>query len=139
MTNREARGVQAVESETATPRSGIDGRELIIRHFDLIDAGEMDTVARLYEPDAVYQRPGYPDFLGRTAILRFYTELRPIRNGRHSLEAVIQSGAEIAVRGGFSGVLHDGGRVDLRFSDFFELGPRGWFTRRETFFCAPLT
>jgi steroid Delta-isomerase len=107
------------------------------RHFDLIDADDMTGMAELFESDAVYRRPGYPPFVGRAEILRFYTTLRPIREGRHELEAVIVSGSRVAIRGGFIGVRHDGGPVDLRFSDFFEVGPDGWFSRRDTFFFAP--
>ncbi|MFC0070453.1 hypothetical protein ACFFQW_42150 [Umezawaea endophytica] len=37
-----------------------------------------------------------------------------------------------------AGVLHDGKEVSLRFSDFFEFTDDGRFSRRDTFFFAPL-
>lgn len=121
------------------PHPDTAARELALRHFALIDAGEPADMAALFEPDAVYTRPGFGPFLGREGILRFYTRLRPIREGAHSLETVIASGGQVAVRGGFTGVLHSGAPIELRFSDFFTVGATGLFSRRETFFAAPLT
>lgn len=117
----------------------MDGAELVRRHFDLIDISEMHAMAELFEPHAVYLRPGYPKFLGRNEILRFYTRLRPILEGRHALEEVLGSGAHLAVQGGFVGRRLDGSPIELRFSDFFELGSNGRFIRRETYFSAPLS
>jgi ketosteroid isomerase-like protein len=114
-----------------------DAAESAIRHFELIDAGDMAGMAELFQADAVYRRPGYPPFVGRAEILRFYTTLRPIRSGAHALETVLADDGRIAVCGGFTGVRYDGGPIDLRFSDFFTLGPDGRFTGRETYFFAP--
>jgi hypothetical protein len=35
-------------------------------------------------------------------------------------------------------VLHDGGTMQLRFADFFEIGDDGRFSRRDTYYFAPL-
>lgn len=120
-------------------RQPMDQRARARHHFNLIDSDEPEAMAQLFDSDASYLRPGYPPFLGRSEILRFYTEVRAIREGRHSLETVVVEGDQVAVRGGFSGRLHDGQPIDLRFSDFFTVGSSGRFCRRETFFCAPLT
>lgn len=117
----------------------MDGADLVKRHFDLIDSGEMHAMAELFEPHAVYLRPGYPAFTGRDEILHFYTRLRPILDGRHALEEVLGSGPSLAVQGGFAGRRLDGSPIELRFSDFFELGSNGRFIRRETYFSAPLS
>jgi steroid delta-isomerase len=111
--------------------------ELIARHFTLIDAAEMSSMADLYDPDTVYRRPGYPVFHGREEVLRFYTEIRQIRDGRHALDTVVASGDRIAVDGEFRGVLYSGARLEVRFSDFFVLGAHSRFTRRETYFSVP--
>lgn len=124
---------------TASVGPSHPGIAMARRHFDLIDAGDPQSMARLFALDAVYLRPGYEPFLGRDGILRFYEQVRTIREGRHSLETVIAADGQIAVKGGFSGRLHDGSAIELRFSDFFTLGPAGLFSRRETFFSAPLT
>ncbi|MFC0002972.1 nuclear transport factor 2 family protein [Micromonospora siamensis] len=115
-----------------------DRLDLVRRHFDLIDAGDPEAMAELFESDAVYLRPGYEPFLGRAEILRFYREVRTIREGRHTLDTVIGADGQVAVRGSFTGRQNDGNPVDLRFSDFFDLGDTGRFHRRETFFAAPL-
>jgi ketosteroid isomerase-like protein len=108
------------------------------RHFALIDSGDISGMAHLFTRDAVYLRPGYPPFRGREEIARFYATLRPIRSGEHELESVVADGSQLAVRGAFSGVLHSGESIELRFSDFFTVDQDGRFTRRETFFFAPL-
>ena len=123
-------------SAGASPVSA-EATDLAVRHFELIDAGDMAGMAELFQADAVYRRPGYPPFVGRAEILRFYTTLRPIRSGRHSLETALAGGGQIAVRGGFVGVRYDDAPIDLRFSDFFTLGSDGRFTGRETYFFAP--
>ncbi|MEU8843200.1 nuclear transport factor 2 family protein [Streptomyces roseus] len=109
----------------------------VIRHFDLIDEGDMASMVSLFAPDPVYHRPGHDPFLGRSGILHFYTRLRPIRSGRHALETAVAHGRNVAVHGSFRGVLHDGSPVDLRFSDFFVVDEEGAFLRRDTFFFAP--
>lgn len=40
--------------------------------------------------------------------------------------------------GEFGGLLRDGSTVHLRFADFFRVGTDGLFTRRDTFFFAPM-
>lgn len=121
-----------------TAREPTDPVEMAVRHFDLIDAGDMQAMVQLFEPEAVYLRPGYEPLLGRGEILHFYTHVRAIREGWHSIDTAIAWDGQVAVRGGFSGALHDGRPIDLRFSDFFTVGPNGRFSRRETFFFAPL-
>lgn len=38
----------------------------------------------------------------------------------------------------FRGEPHDGSELRLRFADFFEIGADGRFTRRDTYYFAPL-
>ncbi|ADJ46520.1 hypothetical protein AMES_4695 [Amycolatopsis mediterranei S699] len=110
------------------------------RHFyDCVDSTDVAGAAGLFAADARYHRPGYEPFAGPEGITRFYTHDRVIRSGRHVLTTVVAVGDDVAVRGEFHGVGHDGSPVDLRFADFFEVGPDNLFTRRETFFFAPLT
>jgi len=108
------------------------------RFYDCVDAGDVPGLAALFAPESSYHRPGYEPFPGPEGVARFYTEHRVIRSGRHSLTTVLATGRDVAVRGEFHGELHDGSPVDLRFADFFQAGPDGRFTRRETFFFAPL-
>ncbi|MGW3960845.1 nuclear transport factor 2 family protein [Amycolatopsis sp. NPDC005003] len=110
------------------------------RHFyDCVDAADAAGAAALFAANATYHRPGYDPYAGPEGILRFYTRDRAIRSGRHVLTTVLAVGGDVAVRGEFHGVGRDGRPVDLRFADFFEVGPDHLFTRRDTFFFAPLT
>ena len=108
------------------------------RYFDLIDAGDLIGSVDLFTADATYSRPGHEPFVGRDEIARFYSVLRLIRAGRHTLTSVLADGDQVAVHGSFAGELHDGTPIDLRFADFFLLARDGRFSRRDTYFFAPL-
>ncbi|WP_328930069.1 nuclear transport factor 2 family protein [Streptomyces sp. NBC_00190] len=107
-------------------------------YYSLVDDGDIGGLIELFAPDAVYHRPGYEPMQGRADLERFYRTQRVIREGSHTITAIIQSGADVAVRGEFRGVLNDGRATSLRFADFFSLSPDGRFARRNTFFFAPL-
>jgi ketosteroid isomerase-like protein len=92
----------------------------------------------LFRPDATYSRPGYPDLVGHGDITDFYTRRRKFRSGSHALTAVLQDAECVAVHGSFRGELHDGTPMELRFADFFEIGADGRFSRRDTYYFAPL-
>ncbi|WP_431897547.1 nuclear transport factor 2 family protein [Micromonospora haikouensis] len=108
------------------------------RYYDLVDSGDVTALVNLFADDAVYHRPGYPPLTGRTELERFYRADRIIREGRHSLSALVGSATEIAVHGEFHGVLRNGQNVSLRFADFFSFTDEGTFARRDTFFFAPM-
>jgi steroid delta-isomerase len=108
------------------------------RFYDCVDGNDVPGLAALFAPGSSYHRPGYEPYLGPEGMTRFYGSERVIRSGRHTLTTIVATGHDVAVRGEFHGELHDGSPVDLRFADFFETGPDGRFTRRETFFFAPL-
>ncbi|MFT7840529.1 nuclear transport factor 2 family protein [Saccharothrix sp. BKS2] len=108
------------------------------RYYELVDSGDVDGLLDLFAADAEYRRPGYPPLVGREQLARFYGEDRVIRAGRHSVHTVVAAGTEVAVTGGFAGVLKDGREVDLQFADFFSVAADGLFAGRQTFFFAPM-
>lgn len=110
----------------------------VLKYYELVDAGDVPALVDLFTPDATYHRPGYQPMVGHQALTHFYTEARVIREGAHTVKAVVAADDRIAVHGEFHGILHDGRRVDLRFADFFDLDRAGRFSRRDTFFFAPL-
>ena len=108
------------------------------RFYDCVDRGDVPAIAALFAQNASYHRPGYEPFLGPEGLVRFYGAERSIRDGRHHLEWVVAEKGQVAVRGSFRGTLHNGAPIELRFADFFQTGQDGLFTRRDTFFFAPL-
>jgi steroid Delta-isomerase len=125
---------------TNSPRPGQEASTVstVRRYYELVDAGDVHGLLALFAPDAIYHRPGYPCLAGRAELERFYRDQRVIKAGSHTLTMLVAAGNHVAVHGDFSGVLCDGRRVDVRFADFFTLGPGGHFVRRDTFFFAPL-
>src|SRR2546421_1076538 len=115
------------------------GSAAMAHHFyACVDDNDVAGLAALFASESSYHRPGYEPLLGPEGITRFYSKDRVIRAGRHTLTTVLATDCDVAVRGEFHGELHDGSPVDLRFADFFSVGADGRFTRRETFFFAPL-
>jgi ketosteroid isomerase-like protein len=114
------------------------GETLIRRYYELVDANDVTEMVALFHPEAIYCRPGYPELTGHADITHFYAKQRKFRSGSHSLTAVLDTGERVAVHGQFRGVLHDGSAMELRFADFFEIGDDGRFSRRDTYYFAPL-
>ncbi|MDT0264345.1 nuclear transport factor 2 family protein [Jatrophihabitans lederbergiae] len=110
----------------------------VLRYYALVDEGDVPGLVALFAPDATYHRPGYQPIVGSAEMTAFYRDQRVIREGTHSISTVLANSPHIAVQGNFTGVLRDGRSVELRFSDFFTVGADGRFTRRDTYFFAPL-
>jgi steroid delta-isomerase len=108
------------------------------RYYELVDKGDVPGLVGMFSADATYHRPGYEPLVGHDELTRFYGQDRIIREGQHTISAVVATGADVAVHGEFHGMLHDGREVGLRFADFFILTIDGHFSRRDTFFFAPL-
>jgi steroid Delta-isomerase len=114
------------------------GESRVRRYYELVDSGDVSGLISLFADDAVYYRPGYPPLTGRMELEHFYRAERVIREGRHTLSALVGSSGQIATYGEFHGILRDGQNVALRFADFFSLNDEGTFTRRDTFFFVPM-
>lgn len=108
------------------------------RYYEFVDVGDVTGLLSLFAPDAVYHRPGYAPMVGRTEMADFYRGDRVIESGGHTLSHVTADNTGVAVHGEFAGVLKDGREVSLRFADFFTLRDDGLFSRRDTFFFAPM-
>jgi ketosteroid isomerase-like protein len=112
--------------------------QLIQDFYTHVDAGEVTAMGALFTPGARYYRPGYAPLASRDEIERFYREERTIRDGHHTLERVVATDGDVAVRGSFAGHLRDGRRAEHRFAEFFTVSPDGRLSRRDTFFFVPL-
>jgi ketosteroid isomerase-like protein len=108
--------------------------EALVRHYyDLVDADDVDGLLRLFADAVVYERQGTATISGKDALRRFYGEERIIASGTHTLDEVLVGKAWVAVRGRFRGVLKDGDRVGLEFTDWFEVTD-GVIERRQSLF-----
>src|SRR5829696_2984426 len=97
--------------------------ETVHRYYQLVDQGDVPALVSLFTPDATYHRPGYEPLVGHEGLTRFYGQDRVIKEGAHTVSTVVAD---------------DGREVGLRFADFFTVTAEGRFSRRDTFFFAPL-
>ncbi|MFD5426306.1 nuclear transport factor 2 family protein [Streptomyces sp. NPDC127084] len=99
---------------------GSTAEEVVRRYYEYVD-GQDPALFDLFHPSIRYKRPGYPVIDGIVEFREFYRSRRIITEGRHSVEALFHSDRRVAVEGRFTGILRDGSRADLFFSDFFDL------------------
>jgi ketosteroid isomerase-like protein len=139
-TRRTKETTMVQQQSAAMSRMATDspGGSQVLRYYELVDAQDVAGLVDLFTADAVYHRPGYPPLHGHDELRSFYTDQRVIRTGRHTVTTMVESGSQVAVTGEFSGSLRDGREVSLRFADFFVVSPEGRFSRRDTYFFAPM-
>lgn len=113
-----------------------DIEDSIAEIYRSIDHRNWDDLEKLLSPDVLYSRPGYPDFTSRAEFIHFYRHDRPIERGEHSLRAIMTKGPLGCCWGAFNGVYHDGGKIDILFSDWY-LFEDGVVSTRRTFIFAP--
>ncbi|GAA3086096.1 hypothetical protein GCM10017562_65160 [Streptomyces roseofulvus] len=106
---------------TVLKATQVDAAEALIRaYYTRVDDND-PAMFELFHPDIRYKRPGYPLIEGMGAFRDFYSGTRIIKEGSHQVHSMFRTGSRIAVEGWFTGVLRDGSRVQLPFSDFFDL------------------
>ena len=109
-------------------------RALIDRLFEKVDGRDWDGLSEVFDPEASYERPGYPAFEGIDRLLRFYRDERVIACGQHHLTAVVVDGDQGACWGRFVGTHRDGSEIDESFADFYTFRDGRIHTRRSFFF-----
>ncbi|USZ70224.1 nuclear transport factor 2 family protein [Natronosalvus halobius] len=127
--------------------NGIDPEALVRRYYDRVDADDVEGLLELFSETITYERPGQDPIEGRADLRAFYERDRPLKDGEHSLDAVIVDagdtgetdvdaaigdGDRVAVRGRFSGV-QDGDPVSFGFADFHEMNTEGVIETRWTY------
>jgi ketosteroid isomerase-like protein len=85
-----------------------------------IDDRDIPAALACFASAAVYRRPGFQEFDGLSAIEDFYRQVRDVGNGHHVVEAIVETGHEIAIRGRFEGFFSDGAPLQIRFADFWK-------------------
>jgi ketosteroid isomerase-like protein len=116
------------------PTAGLVSLQQVYRLYELVDSDDAAGVADLHAADAVYHRPGYEPRCGREAVFWFYQRDRIIASGQHQIEQAVADDQQVAVHGRFTGLLHDGSAVDLRFADFFSFDRSDLISERRTFY-----
>jgi steroid Delta-isomerase len=111
--------------------------DLVASYYEKVDRQDIAGVISLFHPRALYERPGYPQLVGRDRLTRFYESERVITSGSHTITACVVQGCEAAVQGEFDGVLKSGDHATLKFADFFTVDD-GLITARRTYFFAPM-
>ena len=113
-------------------------REGVVReYYTRVDADDIEGMMRLFEPDAIYYRPGCEPIVGRAALESFYRSQPPIRSRRHNVAILINEGPEVAVHGTADRLALDGQHSTIGFADFFTVSGAGLFSSRRTFFFIP--
>lgn len=104
--------------------------------FSTIDSNDWGNLARCFHHDVTYVRPGYPELVGKEAVLAFYRNTRIVACGQHVLEKVVAEGNNVACRGTFTGTAKDGRKLRIDFADFYEFSG-DLISSRKTFFFTP--
>jgi uncharacterized protein len=101
-----------------------------------IDHQDWDSLSKLLSDDTIYDGSGFPRFEGKSAVMDYYENIRPIKFGTHTIESIISEGNKGVCCGHFSGVKKDGERVELLFAD--EIGFENFkIKQRRVYFCQP--
>lgn len=111
-------------------------RDLVSRLFRVIDARRFDHLGEVFTPDAVYHRPGYDPLVGLPELIHFYTDVRVIIAGSHTIDHVLAGDGVASCWGTFRGTSRDGDPLEERFSDTYEVRDDRIAVRR-TFFHRP--
>ena len=111
------------------------GLDHVLLSYGLLERGDADGFASLFEPDAVLAQPGLPLVRGRSAVQRTAEPLTATRIGTHALRRVFAADHQVAVTGRFTGEMYDS-HLDVAFSDIFTISERGLVRSRITYFFA---
>lgn len=101
--------------------------------YAIVDGRRWDKLDRVFDPDAVYERPGFPPFVGLACIRHFYEFERVIATGVHHLDSALALDNEGASRGVFIGAHRDGASLKELFAEFFRFRD-GKIVSRTTYF-----
>ena len=120
-----------------TAPEGMSKTDLVLSYYTNIDAGDITAALACFASEAIYRRPGYDPLIGLAEIEKFYDATRVVGPGRHRIEAIVDSGDEVAVRGSFEGTFRDGSPLQARWGDFWRFAD-GKVVERNSYFDAPV-
>jgi ketosteroid isomerase-like protein len=101
--------------------------------FQAIDTASWDHLPNFFHPNVVYERPGYAPIIGLAALHDFYSGIRIIAEGKHSLDGGLRDTDKAICWGHFHGRSKSGDALEERFADAYVL-EEGLIKKRTTFF-----
>lgn len=101
--------------------------------FHAIDTATWKDLPHFFHPEVVYERPGYAPISGLRALHDFYSSVRIIAEGRHTLDGGLRETGKAICWGHFQGRSKEGAVLAERFADAYELDG-GLIRKRTTFF-----
>ncbi|MCA1298587.1 nuclear transport factor 2 family protein [Stappia indica] len=123
----------AIDIHAGQPASAEAATSVPFGMFQAIDGEDWPTLAAMFHPTAIYERPGYAPLLGRDEIMEFYRNVRNVRVGRHQVVDIVQDADTVVCQGRFSCHTKDGARLNAEFCDIYALKD-GQIRRRKTYF-----
>src|SRR5215469_1821094 len=88
--------------------------------YGLLERGDADGFASLFEPNAILAQPGLPLARGASAVQRTADPRTATRVGTHTLRRVFAADQQVAVTGRFTGEMYDS-HLDVAFCDVFAI------------------
>lgn len=101
--------------------------------FQAIDRENWPALEAMFDPKAIYERPGYAPLLGSKEIMDFYRNVRNVRVGRHHVVNVVREAGMVVCQGRFSCHTKGGDRVNAEFCDIYSV-KNDRIMRRKTYF-----
>jgi uncharacterized protein len=108
----------------------------VLSYYAAVDAGDLTALLTLFHQDAEYQRGGYRTLYGIDQLRHFYSDVRIIADGRHTVRALVVEDDQVGVRGEFHGRSRAGEPLAIEWADFFTVID-GLIRTRRTYFMAP--
>jgi ketosteroid isomerase-like protein len=109
-------------------------KTFLVEMFRKIDARDWEDLRAFFCQDVRYERPGYEPIVGLDDLLRFYSKVRIIAAGQHSLLNIVVNDSCGACWGRFVGKHRNGSDLDERFADVYTFKDGKIQTRASYFF-----
>jgi uncharacterized protein len=104
--------------------------------FATIDARRWEHLQLHFSSEVIYERPGYEPIHGLDELFDFYSRVRVVAAGEHTINQIVGTSQYAACWGSFRGRSHEGRELFERFADVYVLR-NGLIVHRTTYFFRP--
>lgn len=111
-------------------------KNFVTQLFAIIGSANFDELSQVFNPDCVYERPGYEPLQGLPRLEKFYHEQRIIAHRKHHVTAVTSGDNHVICYGEFIGESRDGKHLQERFADVYDI-QNDKISKRTTYFFRP--